>query len=85
MSASSKNANGRENLLSEFKDRLVAIYSQALMSTVKEEVSFRLIAAHGLLLLSKIRSLLPDDEIGLCRATFRRCHTERRNHIVGMS
>ena len=65
MTASNKNTNGRENLLSEFKDRLVAIYSQALMSTVKEEVSFRLIAAHGLLLLSKIRSLLPDDEIGL--------------------
>ena len=64
-SASTKNTNGRENLLNEFKDRLVAIYSQALMSTVKEEVSFRLIAANGLLLLSKMRSLLPDDEIGL--------------------
>jgi DNA repair/transcription protein MET18/MMS19 len=62
---SSKNSSGRENILNEFKDSLVAIYSQALMGTVKEEVSFRLTAAKGLLLLSKMRSLLLDNEIGL--------------------
>ena len=63
--SSTKNSEGRENLLNEFKDRLVSIYSAALMGTVKEEVSFRLTAAKGLLRLSKMRSLLQDDEIGL--------------------
>ena len=62
---SNKNLGGRENLLNEFKDRFVTIYSQALMGTVKEEVSFRLTAAKGLLLLSKMRSLLQDNEIGM--------------------
>lgn len=62
---SKKNPEGKENILGEFKDKFVAIYSQALMSTVKEEVSFRLTAATGLLLISKMNSLLPDNEIGL--------------------
>lgn len=62
---SQKNPGGRENILSEFKDKLVTIYSQALMGTVKEEVSYRLTAATGLLLISKMSSLLPDNEIGL--------------------
>lgn len=62
---SEKNPQGRENILGEFKDKLVAIYSQALMGTVKEEVSYRLTAATGLLLISKMSSLLPDNEIGL--------------------
>ncbi|KIV77463.1 hypothetical protein PV11_09256 [Exophiala sideris] len=62
---SSKNPSGRENLIGEFKDKFVAIYSQALMGTVKEEVSFRLTAATGLLLISKMNSMLSDDEIGL--------------------
>ena len=62
---SSKNPGGQENLLNELKDKFVAIYSQALMGTVKEEVSFRLTAAKGLLLLSKMRALLEDNEIGL--------------------
>ncbi len=64
-SPSTKNSEGRENLLNEFKDRLVSIYSAALMGTVKEEVSFRLTAAKGLLLLSTMRSSLQNDEIGL--------------------
>ena len=64
-SPSNKNSGGRENLLNDFKDRLVSIYSSALMGTVKEEVSFRLTAAKGLLLLSNMRLLLEDDEIGL--------------------
>lgn len=64
-STSSKNVDGRENLLVDFKDKYIAIYSQALMGTVKEEVSFRLTAAQGLLLISQMRSLLQDSEIGL--------------------
>lgn len=64
-SLSTKNPDGRQNILAEFKDKLVAIYSQALMGMVKEEVSFRLSAATGLKLLSSMRSLLQDDEIGL--------------------
>lgn len=62
---SKKNPEGKENILGEFKDKFVATYSQALMGTVKEEVSFRLTAATGLLLISKMNSLLPDNEIGL--------------------
>lgn len=62
---SPKNPSGRENLLGDFKEKFVAIYSQALMGTVKEEVSFRLTAATGLLLISQMNSMLSDDEIGL--------------------
>lgn len=62
---SAKNENGQETLLVEFKDRLLAIYGRALMSTVKEEVSYRLAAAKGLLLLSQMASLLDENEIGL--------------------
>jgi DNA repair/transcription protein MET18/MMS19 len=53
------------NPLEPFKDKLLAVYGQALMSTVKEEVSFRVTAARGLLLLSKMRGFLQDIEIGL--------------------
>ncbi|KAK5401552.1 hypothetical protein LTR79_002071 [Exophiala xenobiotica] len=56
---SQRNPAGRVNLIGEFKD------NQALMGTVKEEVSFRLTAANGLLLVSKMNSVLADDEIGL--------------------
>ncbi|KIW20921.1 hypothetical protein PV08_01500 [Exophiala spinifera] len=62
---SQKNPEGRENPIGELKDKFVAVYSQALMGTVKEEVSFRLTAANGLLLVSKMNSMLADDEIGL--------------------
>jgi DNA repair/transcription protein MET18/MMS19 len=54
-----------ENPLAEIKDTLTGFYSQALMGTVKEEVSFRLAAAKGVLLLSSMRAYLEDDEIGL--------------------
>ncbi|OAL35485.1 hypothetical protein AYO20_05335 [Fonsecaea nubica] len=64
-SPSSKNSAGRQNLVGEYKDKFVTLYSQALMGTVKEEVSFRLTAANGLLLVSKMNSVLADDEIGL--------------------
>lgn len=60
-----KNPQGRENLMVEFKDKFVALYSQALMSTVKEEVSFRLTATNGLLLIARMKALLSDNEIGL--------------------
>ena len=53
------------NPLDEFKESFVGIYSQALMGTVKEEVSFRLAAAKGVLLLCSMRSYLDNDEIGL--------------------
>jgi len=60
-----KNPEGRPNLLHELKDKIIAIYSQALVGTVKQEVSLRLTAANGLLLISKVKGLLQDEEIGL--------------------
>lgn len=62
---STKNEKGQETLIVEFKDKLLAIYSRALMSTVKEEVSYRLAAARGLQLLCETASLLDENEIGL--------------------
>lgn len=62
---SQKNPNGQQSPVGELKDKCVRIYSQALMGTIKEEVSFRLTAANGLLLMSKMNSMLSDDEIGL--------------------
>lgn len=53
------------NPLDKFKDGLLTLYSQALMATVKEEVSFRLAAAKGLLCMSALRNYLEDNEIGL--------------------
>ncbi|KAK5094950.1 hypothetical protein LTS08_008346 [Lithohypha guttulata] len=64
-SNSNKNLEGEITLLAEFKDKLLAIYSRALMGTVKEEVSYRLAALKGLLLLAQMRNLLDDNEIGL--------------------
>ena len=54
-----------ENPLQPFKEKFLSVYGQVLMSTVKEEVSFRVTAAKGLLLLSKMRDFLQDNEIGL--------------------
>ena len=54
-----------ENPLEPFKDKFLEIYSQAMMGTVKEEVSFRVTAAKGLLLMSKMQKFLADNEIGL--------------------
>lgn len=59
------NTSREGNSLIEFKDQFLTIYGQALMGTVKEEVSFRLTAAKGLLLLSSLHSFLQEDEIGL--------------------
>lgn len=53
------------NPLKPFHDRLFEIFSQALMSTAKDEVSFRIIALQGLLRLCSIRKYLPNSEIGM--------------------
>ncbi|KAL9111369.1 MAG: hypothetical protein Q9227_004246 [Pyrenula ochraceoflavens] len=54
-----------DDLVDKFREQALSIYSQALMGTVKEEVSFRCTAARGLLKLSMIRGLMQEDEIGL--------------------
>ena len=51
--------------LSQMRDQILAVYTQALMGTSAQEVSFRLVAAQGLLLISKLRSFLQENEIGL--------------------
>jgi DNA repair/transcription protein MET18/MMS19 len=53
-----------ENPLEAFSEKLLEIFSQALMGTVKEEVSFRVTAAHGLQKVSQIWNLLQENEIG---------------------
>jgi len=53
------------NPLDAFRDRLFEISSQALMSTAKDEVSFRIVALKALLRLSSIRKYLSDGEIGM--------------------
>ena len=54
-----------ENPLEPFRDRLFEIFSQALMSTAKEELSFRVVALKCLQRLSSIRKYLQDNEIGM--------------------
>ena len=54
-----------ENPLEPFKDRLFETISQALMSTVKEEVSFRVMALKCMVLLCSLRKYLQDNEIGM--------------------
>ena len=54
-----------ENPLNAFKDRLFELFSQALMGTAKEELSFRIVALKGLLRLCTLRKFLQDNEIGL--------------------
>lgn len=53
------------NPLEGFHDRLFEISSQALMSTSKEEISFRIVALTALLRLSSIRKYLSDAEVGM--------------------
>ncbi|KAI9702073.1 MAG: hypothetical protein M1836_001417 [Candelina mexicana] len=53
------------NPLVAFRDRLFEIFSQALMSTAKEEVSLRVVALKGLLRLCRLRNFLEDSEIGM--------------------
>ena len=54
-----------ENPLVEFKDEFSEVFGQALMSTPKEEVTFRVAALKGLLGLSILRNFFQDNEIGL--------------------
>lgn len=54
-----------ENPLEPFKGRLFEMFSQALMSTAKEEVSFRVIALKCLDRLCLLRKFLQDNEIGM--------------------
>lgn len=54
-----------DNPLNPFKDRLFELFSQALMGTAHEEVSFRLVASRGLLRLAKLRHYLEGSEIGM--------------------
>ena len=53
------------NPLEPFKDRLFELASHALMSTVKEEVSFRVVALKGLLRLCLICKFMQDNEVGM--------------------
>ena len=53
------------NPLEPFKDRFFEMFSQALMSTPKEEVSFRVVALKCLECLCSLRQLLQDNEIGM--------------------
>ncbi|KAL4803004.1 RNAPII transcription regulator C-terminal-domain-containing protein [Aspergillus unguis] len=54
-----------ENPLVEFKDQFSETFGQALMGTVKEEVSFRISALKGFLRLSTLRGYFQESEIGL--------------------
>jgi len=54
-----------ENPLEPFKDRLFEMLSQALMSTSKEELSFRVVALKCLQRLCSLRKFLQDNEIGM--------------------
>ena len=51
--------------LKPFKDRLFEMFSQALMGTPKEEVSFRIVSLKCLSRLASLPSFLQDSEIGL--------------------
>ena len=54
-----------DNPLGPFRDRIFELFCQALMSSPKQEVSFRLVACKGILSLAKIRDFLSDSEFAL--------------------
>ena len=54
-----------KNPLMSFKDRLFELISQALMSTAREEMSFRVVATKCLVLLCSLLGFLQDNEIGM--------------------
>jgi DNA repair/transcription protein MET18/MMS19 len=54
-----------KNPLEAFSEKLLEIFGQALMSTVKEEVSFRVAAAEGLQKVAMIGDLLQQNEVGM--------------------
>ncbi|RPA91136.1 ARM repeat-containing protein [Choiromyces venosus 120613-1] len=53
------------NPLTEYTDKLFEIYSQALMGSSREEMSLRITALKGLVLLCRIRKLFQENEIGM--------------------
>ena len=53
------------NPLEPFKDRLIELTSQALMSTAKEEVSFRVAAMNCLGLMCSLPSFMEENEVGM--------------------
>ena len=53
------------NPLTEYTDRLFEMYSRALMGSLREEVSLRITALRGLILLCRIRRLFQESEIGM--------------------
>ena len=55
----------KENTLTVFSEKLLDIFGQALMSALREEVSFRVAAALGLQRLALIHGLLQENEIGI--------------------
>ena len=54
-----------ENPLEPFKDRMLELTSQSLMSTAADEISYRIVALKALLRLCMLRKYLQDNEIGL--------------------
>ena len=54
-----------ENPLGPFKERLLELVSQALMSSAPDEISFRVIALKALLRLCLLRKYLQDNEMGI--------------------
>ncbi|OJD17068.1 hypothetical protein AJ78_02816 [Emergomyces pasteurianus Ep9510] len=54
-----------QNPLSSFQEQLIEIFSQALMGSAKDEISFRLTSLQGLFRLSSLRGFLQENEIGL--------------------
>ncbi|MCJ1313855.1 hypothetical protein MMC25_007535 [Agyrium rufum] len=54
-----------ESPLNALKERLIEITSQALMSTPKEELSFRVTALRSMVLICSIRKFLQENEVGM--------------------
>ncbi|KAL8860114.1 MAG: hypothetical protein Q9178_003378 [Gyalolechia marmorata] len=54
-----------DNPLVPFKDRFFELFSQALMSTPSEEVTFRIVALKSLTRLCQVRGYLQNSEIGM--------------------
>ena len=73
-----------DNPLYPFKDDLFKIFSQALMSTAREEFSFRLLALKCLSLLCTLRSYLTGNEIGMVVQYFNEIISERANTRHGL-
>ncbi|PWW78340.1 ARM repeat-containing protein [Tuber magnatum] len=53
------------NPFTEYTDKLFEMYSQALMGSLREELSLRITALKGLVLLCRTRRLFQENEIGM--------------------